>query len=113
MSNGLVFYDLKFAKYNLAIDPLAIIASFFRFFAEKYFSASVVQTVDLITRPFMVLGLVAITVFFVLSSGTSQKMRLYSIVHPNKRLIRLTHLANIITFSAMCFFMYIFGEQGV
>lgn len=113
MSNGLIFYDLKFVKYNLALDPLVIIASFFRFFAEKYFSADVTQTVDMITRPIMIIGLVAFAIFFALSGETSKKMRLYSIVHPNKRLIRLTHLANVITFSAMCFFMYVFGEQGV
>ena len=105
MNNGLVFYDLKFAKYNLAIDPLLIIASFFRFFADKYFSVSVVQTVDMITRPIMIIGLVVFAVFFVLSSDISKKMRLYSIVHPNKRLIRLTHLANVITFAAMCCFI--------
>ena len=111
MSNGLVFYDLKFAKYNLAIDPLVIVASFFRFFSEKYFSVSVAQTVDMITRPIMIIGLVAFAVFFALSGETSKKMRLYSIVHPNKRLIRLTHLANVITFFAMFCFMSAFGEQ--
>ena len=110
MSNGLVFYDEKFAKINLIIAPLAIIASFSYFVANKILTQNVAQTVEQIARPIMLIGVLAIAVFFVLWSGTDKKMRLYSIVRPNRRLIRITHTANIITFFAMLFFMEAFAS---
>ncbi len=110
MSNGLVFYDEKFAKYNLIVDPLAVIAAFFYFAANKIFSENVAQTVEQIMRPFMGVGILAMFVFFVLWVGVDGKMFRYSIIRPNKRLIRITHIANIITFSAMLFFMETFAN---
>lgn len=103
MSNGLVFYDEKFAKFNLIIDPLTVVLALINFISDKYFSENVARTVEQITRPFMLVGMLAMFVFFALWVIVDGRMFYYSILRPNKRLIRITHVANIITLLLLCY----------